>query len=60
VDPNVLVSAAISPFGAPRELLLDWHHAALFQMLVSYDLLYELEAVLTPRDFVQQIEPSGS
>ncbi len=45
MDPNVLVSAAISSRGAPRELLLAWH-SDLLEMIVSYDLLYELEAVL--------------
>ena len=45
VDPNVLISAAISSRGAPRRLLEAWH-AGGFRMLVSYDLLYELEAVL--------------
>lgn len=43
--PNVLVSAAISASGPPRRILEAWH-AGRFEMLVSYDLLYELEAVL--------------
>jgi putative PIN family toxin of toxin-antitoxin system len=45
VDPNVLVSAAISAAGPPRRILEAWH-AGRFEMLVSYNLLYELEAVL--------------
>jgi uncharacterized protein len=45
VDPNVLVSAAISARGAPRQIVLAWH-SGRFEMVVSYDLLYELEAVL--------------
>ena len=45
VDPNVLVSAAISAEGIPRRILSTWH-AGFFEMVVSYDLLYELEAVL--------------
>jgi uncharacterized protein len=45
VDPNVLISAAISAVGAPRELLVAWY-TGRFEMIVSYDLLYELEAVL--------------
>jgi uncharacterized protein len=45
VDPNVLVSAAISTRGKPRELLVAWYSGS-FEMVVSYDLLYELEAVL--------------
>ncbi len=45
MDPNVLISAAISAHGAPRELLVAWY-AGRFEMLVSYELLYEMEAVL--------------
>lgn len=45
VDPNVLVSAAISTRGIPRRILGTWH-AGFFEIVVSYDLLYELEAVL--------------
>ena len=45
VDPNVLISAAISAVGAPRELLVAWYERR-FEMIVSYNLLYELEAVL--------------
>ena len=41
----MLVSAAISAGGPPRRILEAWH-AGRFEMLVSYDLLYELEAVL--------------
>jgi predicted nucleic acid-binding protein len=39
------VSAAISGEGIPRRILGTWH-AGFFTMVVSYDLLYELEAVL--------------
>ena len=45
VDPNVLISAAISKHGPPREILERWIDGE-FEMIVSYDLLYELEAVL--------------
>ena len=41
----MLISAAISAVGAPRELLVAWY-TGRFEMIVSYDLLYELEAVL--------------
>lgn len=44
LDPNVLISAAISR-GVPYRILLAWHFRA-FEMVVSYELLYELEAVL--------------
>jgi uncharacterized protein len=50
VDPNVLVSAAISAAGPPRNVLLSWH-AGHFEMVVSYDLLYELETVLLREKF---------
>src|SRR3712207_8833448 len=42
---SVLVSAAISAGGPPRRILEAWH-AGWFEMIVSYDQLYELEAVL--------------
>jgi putative PIN family toxin of toxin-antitoxin system len=45
----VLVSAAISR-GLPRELVLLWHEGA-FELVVSYDLLYELEVVLLREKF---------
>lgn len=48
MDPNVLVSAAISAGGPPHRILEAWR-AGRFEMLVSYDLLYELEAVLSGR-----------
>lgn len=41
----MLISAAISANGAPRELLVAWY-TGRFEMIVSYDVLYELEAVL--------------
>lgn len=40
----MLVSAAISR-GVPHRILLAWHFGA-FEMVVSYELLYELEDVL--------------
>jgi uncharacterized protein len=45
LDPNVLISAVISRHGPPREILERWLDGE-FEMIVSYDLLYELEAVL--------------
>ncbi|CAN5544104.1 MAG: putative toxin-antitoxin system toxin component, PIN family [Actinomycetota bacterium] len=45
MDPNVLVSGAISAKGAPREILHRWLDGE-FEMVVSTDLLYELETVL--------------
>ena len=45
VDPNVLVSAAISARGAQRAILGFWL-AGRFKMVVFYNLLLELETVL--------------
>jgi putative PIN family toxin of toxin-antitoxin system len=57
LDPNVLISAAISAAGAPRALLVYWY-LGRFQMLVSYDLLYELEAVLLRPKFRSKLTVS--
>jgi uncharacterized protein len=57
LDPNVLISAAISADGAPRTLLVYWY-LGRFQMLVSYDLLYELEAVLLRPKFRNKLTVS--
>ena len=45
LDPGVLVSAAISPQGAPRELLRLWLEGE-FELMISPKLLGELESVL--------------
>lgn len=45
LDPNVLVSAAISRSGAPAALIRRWR-AGDFELVVSEDLLDELERVL--------------
>jgi len=57
LDPNVLISAAISAHGAPRALLVYWY-LGRFQMLVSYELLYELEAVLLRPKFRRKLTVS--
>ena len=57
MDPNVLISAAISAHGTPRALLFYWYEGR-FQMLVSYDLLYELEAVLLRPRFRRKLTVS--
>ncbi|MDQ4002150.1 MAG: PIN domain-containing protein [Actinomycetota bacterium] len=49
-DPNVLVSAAISPEGPPRELLHRWASGA-FELVVSAEILFELQEVLTRPKF---------
>ena len=45
LDPNVLISAALSPTGAPARLLIAWQ-AGAFELLVSPLLLAELERAL--------------
>lgn len=46
LDPNVLVSAWVSPHGFPRRIL-DAADAELFEMVVSERLLGELSDVLS-------------
>jgi putative PIN family toxin of toxin-antitoxin system len=49
-DPDVLVSAAISPEGPPRELLHRWASGA-FEPVVSAEILFELQEVLARPKF---------
>jgi uncharacterized protein len=45
LDPNVLVSALLSPEGAPARVLLAWIDGA-FELIISPKLTAELERVL--------------
>lgn len=45
LDPNVLVSAAISPAGPPRQILTAWTNER-FDLIVSPAVLDELADVL--------------
>jgi uncharacterized protein len=45
LDPNVLVSAAISGRGAPAEIVRRWEGAE-FELVVSAEILFELSEVL--------------
>jgi putative PIN family toxin of toxin-antitoxin system len=45
LDPNVLISAVISPTGAPREILTAWTQGS-FDLIASPLLLDELRDVL--------------
>jgi predicted nucleic acid-binding protein len=45
LDPNVLISALISPAGAPREIVTAWTHGS-FDLIASPLLLDELHDVL--------------
>lgn len=50
IDPGVLISARLSPRGAPAELLVAWL-AGDFTVIVSPALLSELEGVLARPKF---------
>jgi putative PIN family toxin of toxin-antitoxin system len=50
LDPNVLVSAAISPGGAPREIINAWT-SERFELIASPALLDELADVLARPKF---------
>jgi putative PIN family toxin of toxin-antitoxin system len=45
LDPNVIISALLSPSGAPARLLQAWVHGR-FELIVSPLLLVELERAL--------------
>jgi putative PIN family toxin of toxin-antitoxin system len=49
-DPNVLVSAATSRRGTPRELLNRWEQGQ-FELVVSAEVLFELREVLARPKF---------
>lgn len=46
LDPNVVISALLSPNGAPARVLLAWR-AGAFELLVSPQLLAELRRALS-------------
>ena len=50
LDPNVLVSAAISPAGPPRQILTAWTNER-FELIASPALLDELADVLARSKF---------
>lgn len=56
LDPNVLVSALLSPEGAPARVLLAWIDGA-FELVVSPKLIAELERVLEYPKLVTRIGP---
>ena len=55
LDPGVVVSALITPTGAPAKLLLA-ARAGSFDLIVSQKLLGELEAVLRREKFRRYLE----
>jgi uncharacterized protein len=58
LDPGVLVSALITPTGGPAKLLLA-ARAGSFELIVSPQLLDELEAVLRREKFRRYVDLEG-
>lgn len=58
LDPGVLVSALITPTGRPAKLLLA-ARAGSFELIVSPQLLNELEAVLRREKFRRYVDLDG-
>lgn len=56
LDPNVLVSALISPRGPSAQVLLELH-AGAFELVVSPMLLEELDEVLRREKFRRYVTP---
>jgi len=54
LDPNVLISALLSPAGAPAELLRAWREGR-FELLVSPQVLAELHRALAYPKLRQRI-----
>lgn len=56
LDPNVIISALLSPEGAPARTLRGWIHGD-FELVVSPLLLEELERALAYPKLRKRIEP---
>jgi putative PIN family toxin of toxin-antitoxin system len=56
LDPNILISAMLSPSGAPARLLARWL-AGDFELIASRQLLAELERALTYPKLRERIQP---
>lgn len=56
LDPNVIISALLSPVGAPARALLAWLRGE-FELVVSPLLLSELERALAYPKLRKRIEP---
>jgi putative PIN family toxin of toxin-antitoxin system len=59
LDPNIIVSALLSPKGAPARTLLAWR-AGEFELIASPALLDELERVLTYPKLRRHIPPASA
>ena len=56
--PNVIVSATISAKGPPKKLLHRWAGGA-FELVVSSEILFELQEVLTRPKFRRFVTLDG-
>jgi uncharacterized protein len=56
LDPNVLISALLSPRGAPARALLAWREG-LFELVVSPKLLAELQRALGYPKLSARVKP---
>ena len=59
VDPNVLISALLSPGGAPATLLVLWSEGAL-EIVINDPLLAELERALDYPKLRKRIAPEDA
>lgn len=59
LDPNVLVSALLSPAGPPAQVVLAWD-AGRFQLIASPRMLSELANVLSPPKLRRWIDASDA
>jgi uncharacterized protein len=59
LDPNILISALLSPRGAPAEMLVRWL-AGEFELIVSELLLEELERALSYPKLRRRIAPGDA
>jgi putative PIN family toxin of toxin-antitoxin system len=55
-DPNVIISATLSPGGTPALVYELWRSGA-FELVVSPKLLWELEGVLAREKFADLVHP---
>ena len=56
LDPNVIISATLSPGGTPALIYELWRSGA-FELVVSPKLLLELEGVLAREKFTSLVHP---
>lgn len=59
LDPNVVISALLSPEGAPARTLLAWQRG-LFELIVSTGLLAELKRALAYPKLRSRIDPQAA